>query len=345
MGENTLISWSDATWPVARGCDKISPGCKLCWAIKDAHRMARNPNPKIAAHFEGLTQIEGGKPNWSGVVRLDEAILDWPLKWSKAKRIFVASSGDLFHESLEDKDIDRVFAVIHHSYSRGHTAQVLTKRTDRALRYLTNPLLYGRWMEAVGLVRGRWNKLPLVPLSDPLRFPLKHVQLGFSAETQPYFDARWNHMKELAKTGWMVWLSYEPALGPLDISAALKEGLSWVVCGGESGQGSRPMHPDWARAVRDQCVAANVPYHFKQWGEWSPSQRNHTDLGKVTGVRNGSLGPDRVHWLYSNGMHASVGSAKVSFPLPEYMVHRVGKKASGRTLDGREWSEFPGAPR
>lgn len=310
MGENTQISWTDATWPVARGCDKISPGCKFCWAIKDAHRMKSNPNPKVAAHFMGLTQIEGGKPNWSGVVRLDEAILDWPLKWSKAKRIFVASSGDLFHEELPDEDIDQVFAVIQHSSSRGHTAQVLTKRSERAFLYLTNPNLYERWMDAVNRVRARWSGLPTVPLSDPLRFPLKHVQLGFSAENQPYFDARWKFMKELADIGWLIWVSYEPALGPLNASKALSQGLKFVVCGGESGPGSRPMHPDWARGVRDQCLAYGVPFHFKQHGEWTP----YTPAGKVR---------DQFKW--PDGL----------------LMHKVGKKRAGRILDGRTWDEMP----
>lgn len=311
MGENTQISWTDATWPVARGCDKISPGCKFCWAIKDAHRMRLNPNPKIAAHFQGLTQIEGGKPNWSGVSRIDESIIHWPLKWRKAKRIFVASSGDLFHEALSDDDIDVVFAVM--AVCPRHIFQVLTKRAERAAQYLlerrpkkwdehglqrTMPgyacrklrqHFYGGPYQNYNWVDGQW--------------PLPNVQVGFSAETQPYFDARWEHMKKIAAAGWMTWLSYEPALGPLDIRQALTEGLSWCVCGGESAAGARPMHPDWARGVRDQCVEAGTPFHFKQWGQWAPGI---LDIGdSAAGMRS------------------------------------VGKKKSGRVLDGRTWDEMP----
>jgi protein gp37 len=100
MSDNTKIEWCDASWPVIRGCTKCSPGCDNCWAIADAHLHAGAPNAKARAHFAGLTQIQNGRPNWTGEVRLDESILELPLHWKKPRKVFVASSGDLFHESL-----------------------------------------------------------------------------------------------------------------------------------------------------------------------------------------------------------------------------------------------------
>jgi protein gp37 len=93
MSDGTHIEWTDASWPVVRGCTKCSEGCEFCWAIRDAHLHAGNKNPKVQAHFAGLTQIVNGRPNWTGEVRLDESILDWPLRWKQPRRIFVASSG------------------------------------------------------------------------------------------------------------------------------------------------------------------------------------------------------------------------------------------------------------
>lgn len=333
MGDKTHISWSDATWPVLRGCSKISPGCKGCWAIKDAHRMQNNPNPKCAAHFIGLTVVEGGKANWSGVVRLDEAVLDWPLKWKRARNIFVASSGDLFHEAASVDDIDSVFAVMQHAYSRGHRFQVLTKRAARAAAYLSDPDLYERLLTKLNWVRSRWSGLPIVPLSNPVRFPMKHIQIGFSAENQHWFDQRWPHMQAIAALGWMVWCSYEPALGPVDMADALAHGLRWIVCGGESGPDARPMHPDWARQNRDQCVAARVPWHFKQFGEYGPWVDHQKPIDS----------PGRVYMAYDGTVRKWTENNNGQDLRDFAVLERVGKKLAGRTLDGRLWDEFPEA--
>lgn len=344
MSDKTHISWSDSTWPVARGCDKISPGCKFCWAIKDANRMQHNPNPKAAEHFEGLTVIEGGKPNWSGVVRLDESILSWPLKWKKARNIFVASSGDLFHEALPDEAIDRVFVIM--LLCPQHRFQVLTKRPERMLKY---------WRDAAAL-RDRWFHV----LHDTRIFPgdprravlgrpsragvaegitkgwrsllLPNVQMGFSAENQHWFDIRWAAMREIAKMGWLVWCSYEPALGPIDMSKALSEGLRWVVCGGESGPGARPMHADWAKGVRDQCVAAGVSFHFKQWGHWQDGSSENPGVDCVV-LNDGRRFSFTVEPDYETRGRWNDFAPRMMAP--------VGKKAAGRLLDGRLWDEFP----
>lgn len=301
MGDKTHISWSDATWPVIRGCDKVSPGCKFCWAIKDAHRMQSNPNPKIAAHFEGLTKIEGGKPNWSGLVRLDEAILDWPYKWKSPRNIFVASAGDIFHESLDWSTIDIVFGVMRNCPR--HSYQILTKRAANAADFLLH------------------NQ------------PLPQCQVGFSAENQHYFDERWKEMRKVAAHGWFVWCSYEPALGAIDMRRALREGLRWVVCGGESGAGARPMHPEWARGCRDQCGREGVPFHFKQWGEYAPWHF----------VMKPFDSPGRVYVGY-DGKALKRGDSNGGLDFRDLVImEKLGKKKAGRLLDGVEWNGIPDA--
>src|SRR5581483_2735825 len=120
----------------------------------------------------------------------------------------------------------------------------------------------------------------------------------------------WNHVRQLAETGWFVWCSAEPLLGPIDIRRAV-DFLGWVVTGGESGPGARPPHPDWFRLLRDICLSTGIPYHFKQYGEWAPC-----------GVTN--LLSDRFY-RFADGQH----------------VERVGKHVAGAVLDGREWREFP----
>lgn len=176
------------------------------------------------------------------------------------------------------------------------------------------------------------------------RWPRPNVWLGVSVENQQYADERIPHL--LRTPAAVRWVSYEPALGPVDFTA-LGEGdqrglnaltgefchydedtgdpcshwdarIDWIVCGGESGPGARPMHPDWARSVRDQCVAAGVPFFFKQWGEWHP-------LSTTGGMQEVPFG----HYVLPTG------------DSPGFGFSRVGKKAAGRVLDGREWNEMP----
>lgn len=322
MSQKSSIGWTNATWPVIRGCSKVSDGCKFCWAIRDAHLHAGNKNPKMQAHFGGLTVVQNGAPNWTGVVRLDESILDWPLRWKKPRMIFTASSGDLFHENLPDEAIDRVFAVM--ALCPQHTFQILTKRPERLRKWLTgHPKT--RTEDALERILGKSVRLTS-------RWPLPNVWLGVSVEDQATADER---IPLLLKTPAAIrFVSYEPALGPVDfrrwIGGPDEDGhcvkcgyewpdpkeslehecppgfgpsLDWIIAGGESGPGARPADPVWFRAVRDQCQAAGVPFFFKQWGEFCYHR-----------LPNGSIG-----------------------------THRVGKTEAGAKLDGREWREFPSA--
>jgi protein gp37 len=259
MSDNTKIEWTDATWNPITGCSVVSAGCKHCYAMKLAGTRMRNHWSR-----EGLTIQTQAGPVWNGQVRFNEQWLDEPLHWRKPRRIFVCAHGDLFHENVPNEWIDKVFAIM--AQSPQHTFQVLTKRPERMLAYITDPV----WAEIHG---PKW--------------PLKNVWLGVSVENQEAADER---IPLLLQTPAAVrWLSCEPLLGNVlldngetswltchntdtdteccisySVSGIHFRGIDWVVVGGESGHGARPMHPDWARSLRDQCVAARVPFFMKQ---------------------------------------------------------------------------------
>ena len=237
--DKTKIEWTDATWNPITGCSRVSAGCEHCYAERLAGtRLKHHPSR------EGLTRETKHGPVWTGEVRLNETWLMQPLKWKRPRRIFVVAHGDLFHESVPDNWIGQVMEIMNEA--RHHTYQVLTKRPDRMASYLASSSL-------------NWGRA------------LPHVQWGTSVEDQGTADER---IPLLLDTPVAVrWVSAEPLLGPMGLERYLTPrvvghpGLDWCVVGGESGPGARPMHPQWARDIRDQCVAAGVAFHFKQWGE------------------------------------------------------------------------------
>ena len=187
MADRTTIEWTDATWNVVNGCSVTSPGCKHCYAMKQAHRVACR---------RGLTEKTAGGMVWTGEVRFNEAVLDQPLRWKKPRRIFVCAHGDLFHESVPDEWIDRVFAMM--ALASHHQFQVLTKRSARMREYFG-----GEWLkkridcEMDQLIEERVD--PLARRSDDLRatapwleetWPLPNVWLGVSVEDQQRADER-----------------------------------------------------------------------------------------------------------------------------------------------------------
>lgn len=230
MSTVSKIEWTEATWNPVGGCDKISQGCKNCYAIRHVRRMAGNPNPGMKRTYAGLTESIQGSLNWTGVVRIFPERLNLPLSWRKPRRVFVNSLSDLFHDAVPDEDILKVFEVM--ACASRHTFQVLTKRSTR-----------------------------LRQLSSQLPWPA-NVWMGVSVEN----DACVGRIDDLRATGAQVkFLSLEPLLGPLpnlDLS-----GIDWVIVGGESGPKARRMESGWARDLRDQCVAAGVQFFFKQWGD------------------------------------------------------------------------------
>jgi protein gp37 len=307
MADKSAIEWTDATWNPVLGCDKISPGCKNCYAIRTAWRLQHNPNPKVAKAFEGLTVIQGGQPNWTGRVNFVPERLHQPLDWHKPKMIFVNSQSDLFHDNVTIPQVLSVFETM--AFAKQHTFQVLTKRIERA-KYL---LSYG---EKMAVESAEHHRLICT-------MPLDNVWLGVSVEA-PKYKYRIDILRDTPAK--VRFLSLEPLLE--DLGTIDLRGIHWVIVGGESGPNARPMHPDWARSLRDQCRAAGVPFFFKQWGEWAPTKAQPV-RGEYTGgglfmLPNGNLGNQGDWW---DG-HAEA-------------IDKVGKKAAGRLLDGVEHSEYP----
>lgn len=331
MSDGTPIEWTDATWNVVNGCTVVSPGCAQCYAMRLAATRLRH-HPSRA----GLARMHGDTPQWTGEVRFNEQVLLDPLRWRRPRKIFVCAHGDLFHDKVPDEWIDRVFAVM--ALAPQHVFQVLTKRPERMREFLTAKLFRPRFTQAVLDQRrawpGSWRTAPIVLNAN---WPLPNVWLGVSVEDQHRADER---IPILLDTPAAVrWLSMEPLLGPVDLtrisrvdfgpsahatcikpanpmskSLAWPVAINWVVLGGESGPGARPMHPDWARSLRDQCVTAQVPFLFKQWG----------DL--VARAAPEARWPD---------------GSTVPANLEPVTFQRVGKKRAGRLLDGVQHDGYP----
>jgi protein gp37 len=276
MSDKSHIGWTDASWNPVTGCDRVSPGCAHCYALTFAERFRGVPGHYFEHGFD---------------VQLRPDKLDLPLRWRKPKRIFVNSMSDLFHKQVPDEFIDRVFGVM--SATPRHTYQVLTKRPERMLRYLTERgneqtethALYDEISGArfrIERYAAEYEAADLGELlewreeGEPLEWPRQNVHLGVSVENQHWADVRIPLLLQTPAA--VLWISAEPLLGPLDLSRYLLRGLGhdeygtwdveraidWVVVGGESGPGRREMDLDWARSLRDQCLAAGVPFFFKQ---------------------------------------------------------------------------------
>lgn len=303
MADKSAIEWTDATWNPVTGCTEVTPGCDNCYAKTFAERWRGTPGHYFEQGFD---------------VQLRPDKLTLPLTWRKPRRVFVNSMSDLFHKDVPDEFIARVFAVM--AATPQHTYQLLTKRHSRMRSLLTN----AAWRSTVYLHesltgRAEHRQLPA--------WPLPNVWLGVSVEDQDRANLR---IPALIDTPAAVrWLSCEPLLGPVDLRRTDKDalvdgGIDWVVVGGESGHGARPMAPHWARDLRDQCTSAGVPFFFKQWGEWAPN-----------GFRG--IGNFRGKELLSGPVLDEMGHREV--------IERVGKKAAGRELDGRTWDEYPAGAR
>lgn len=245
MSDNTGIEWTDATWNPVTGCEKVSPGCDHCYALTLAERFRGAPGHYFEHGFD---------------VQLRPDKLDLPLRWRRPRRIFVNSMSDLFHKDIPDEYIARVFAVM--AFAPQHTFQLLTKRHARMRSLLSSPgfemLL---WAAMVDLSAARAKPDVLCVDFEPVDWPLPNVWLGVSVENQQWADTRIPAL--LATPAAVRFISAEPLLGPVAFPA---ESLDWVIVGGESGKGARPMHPGWARQIRYQCELVGTPFLFKQWG-------------------------------------------------------------------------------
>jgi protein gp37 len=260
MSDNTGIEWTDATWNPVTGCEKVSPGCDNCYAMTFAERWRRVPGHYFEHGFD---------------VQLRPDKLDQPLRWRKPRRIFVNSMSDLFHKDVPDEYIARVFGVM--ACAPQHTFQLLTKRHSRMRSLLKSEKFLSNRYVAPHVADDTW--------------PLRNVWLGVSVESQQWADIR---IPALLDTPAAVrFLSCEPLLGPVMLPlrwlrrAGHDGRIDWIIAGGESGPGARPMNPDWARTLRDQCEVTGTSFLFKQWGAWSPMDPADTmrRLGKKAAGR------------------------------------------------------------
>lgn len=260
MAGKTNIEWAGHTWNPLAGCSVVTPGCKRCYAMRLAKRLGAMGNPLYA----GLTLDTNGGAVWTGEMRkAPRHTLLEPLRRKKPTVYFVNSMSDLFHENVPDEWIDEIFAVM--ALCGHHTFQILTKRAERMREYCTQVLTPTRLVAAA-------LKLPRGEVFNAT-WPLPNVWLGVSTEDQTRADER---IPVLLNTPAAIrFISAEPLLAPIDLDKVwlASEGetwLDWVIVGGESGGGYRPMAPEWAYSLRDQCVAAGVPVFIKQMAGKKP---------------------------------------------------------------------------
>jgi len=316
MADKSTIEWTDATWTPIRArnratgkigwhCEHATTGCKFCYA-EGFNKWRGTGLPFKPRHRKDIE------------IFLDEDMLLAPLKWKKPRMIFVCSMTDAFADFVEDEWLDKMFAIM--ALCPQHTFQVLTKRAER-MRYYCAGLTVRNSVE-LEAERIQPSKGLAVSPKWCFRWPLPNVWLGVSAERQQEADERVPHL--LGTRAAVRFVSAEPLLGPIDLADIANDGdtffnvlrghaaeecqerwrngvpkLDWIIVGGESGKNARPMHPDWPTSLRDQCAAAGVPFFFKQWGEWVPSNPIFGEF------------------------------------------ERVGKKAAGLLLDGKEHNAFP----
>jgi protein gp37 len=263
VADQTGIEWTDATWQATHGCAVLSPGCTNCYAMKIAGRLEAMGQPA----YIGLTQKTKVGAVWNGTVRAaSNAALTQPLRWKKPRRIFVDSMADLFADGVEDAWIDRAFAVM--TLCPQHTFQVLTKRPERMLDYLTAR----NGMGNAALCRAI-NDIPahLGNRHGALEMPLPNVWLGTSVEDQQRANERIPSLLETPAA--VKFLSCEPLLGPIDFSIVpgfnrvnLNLWNWWMIVGGESGARARPNWIPNVRFIVRQCKTAGVPVFVKQLG-------------------------------------------------------------------------------
>ncbi len=365
MSSATRIEWTERTWNPVVGCSLASPGCTNCYAMRMAYRLSRNPG---TPQYHGTASLVNGKPVFTGKLELAEKTLLEPLKRRTPTTYFVNSMGDLFHEDMPEEWIDRVFAVM--ALCPQHRFQVLTKRAERMRDYVTclpdclepftwSPERLEKEVRAIGKTLGRDHDVMATRAYEAMQdWPLPNVWLGVSVEDQRRAEER---VPQLLQTPAAIrFVSAEPLLGPVDPCNARNghhfenwlTGTKWhgpglgklerggpcidqVIVGGESGPNARPMHPDWARRLRDQCKAAGTAFFFKQWGECRPgSDLNHGRHTFYMDQKGRIVPASALAGDFPDGSSSRDGWA---------WMRRVGKKVAGRLLDGREHNGFPDA--
>ncbi len=327
----TKIQWAETVWNPTIGCTRVSEGCRNCYAERMAVRLVAMGRRE----YENTLTSAG---RWNGNVKLVEERLSQPLSWKKPRRVFVDSMSDLFHPDVPVDYIANVWAIMR--MAEQHIYMILTKRPERMYQVLTSAEFEREYRECVDILTEHTFTGGVLPLAN--------IWLGVSVEHQAAADERIPLLMDTPAA--VRFVSAEPLLGPVDLNdlhcgdwqwdamrgyhwkmdhsdhQAGTVKLNWVICGGESGPNARPMHPDWARSLRDQCQDAGVPYFFKQWGEFievSQEEAEATREGRHLGF------PPRVVMFGSD--------------VDTVYMKRVGKHAAINLnlLDGKAWEEYP----
>jgi protein gp37 len=350
--------WQRA-WKLVEGCTKVSAGCDHCWSEMETVLRAGHPNNKIKLRARPVLDLLDYS-QFSGHILLREDNLDLPLRTRKPT--VWAIWNDLYHEDVPDSFRDRAYAVM--ALCPQHTFLVLTKRAKRMVEYFETIRRYDHHDGSVFWL-GR-NDL-VVSQGSTGGWPLPNVWHGVTAENQAAADERIPH---LLRVPGKRFLSIEPMLGQVNLdriheSGRHQEGGGWdswesclngkrfdpwadrttdgwpkvdaVLLGGESGKNARPMHPDWARSVRDQCAAAGVPFFFKQWGEWLPGEQTADSGTAYRSCADGS-----VYFSSRRAERQNFGTHPDRHSGP-MITCRVGKRTAGRLLDGRTHDDLPWA--
>jgi protein gp37 len=296
MSATTNIEWCDSTFNPWIGCTKVSPACDHCYAERST------PARTMAVHWGPHAERHRTAPaTWRQPERWNAQGAEFRAKHGRRQRVFCASLADVFDNQVPDVWRAELFELIR-----------VTPQLDWLL-LTKRPQNIARMVHAHGAIAGNGT-----------RYLPENVWLGTTCEDQKRAD--FNVPALLATREQLgarvLFVSVEPMLEAIDlvpfIHCDVGNTLDWVICGGESGPQARPMHPDWARSLRDQCAAAGVPFLFKQWGEWIDHDQPGVDmLGTATSP---------LHTF--DRSHVSV---------------RLGKRLAGRQLDGRTHDGFPGA--
>lgn len=272
----TSIEWTEVTWNPVTGCTPVSPACEHCYARRMAKRLAGRGGYPAAPHEFDVT--------------IHSKRLSEPLAWKTPRRVFVVSMGDLFHAHVPDEFIYKIFAIM--ALCPEHTFQILTKRPQR-MAQIINGVFFSSQVDRIktdlmSTIMSDQGRSVDAYIGEEGYFEngyLKNVWIGVTAENQEQADRRIPVLLQIPAA--VRFVSVEPLLGPVDLARYMQiyvdpytrkvypldpQGvrLDWVICGGETGPGARPMHPDWARSLRDQCAVAGVPFFFKKMGSaWS----------------------------------------------------------------------------
>lgn len=364
----TGIPYCTDTLNFTSGCEEASGGCANCWAVRDAWRMAHHPNRTIAERYENIVKKdESGRSRWTGDLNVNPDVLLKVAKWKRPRVVFVNSNSDLFWEKVSYAMTKEVFAACYEAnFERLHPVKGKPKPPHIFLFLTKRPAIMAEY----------WNRYMDEEHSNRMRSSLEPFWFGISAEDNKHLLERWELLATVRSPN--LFLSLEPMLSGVDLYQMIDHGPcgyyctethghvdhrrpSWVIFGGESGPGARPMHPDWIRKVRNQCEEMRIPFLFKRWGEWWPGYPQYDDTDPVV---NGDQAEDlkaNQDWcapievcLENTGFMPCGYDSTVpkheqadwchnqpDQGLNPWWMGRIGKKAAGRELDGRTHDGMP----